>query len=186
MKRIVLIVGVLILVLFTVFFLWRRYLSAIWYSDGDNAKVVFNCEQDQRMCPDGSYVFRSGPDCTFGQCPEINENSIVVENLPGAYVPYRDTWNLDKNDKNGNIFLVFSLKGCESCSKLAKNIEDNAISIPFSFWILNVDIEKYPNLYSKYNITKENTILQIDNNGSVIKSFYGLVTLKDLVKQVEK
>ncbi len=33
-------------------------------------EVVF-CPQDVLLCPDGSYVARFGPQCTFATCPEV-------------------------------------------------------------------------------------------------------------------
>ncbi len=34
----------------------------------DEGETVF-CTQDAKLCPDGSYVGRSGPNCEFSPCP---------------------------------------------------------------------------------------------------------------------
>lgn len=33
------------------------------------------CTQDAMLCPDGSYVGRSGPNCEFAACPEMSETA---------------------------------------------------------------------------------------------------------------
>ena len=33
------------------------------------------CTMDAKLCPDGSYVSRQGPNCEFAPCPEDTENS---------------------------------------------------------------------------------------------------------------
>lgn len=42
--------------------------------DGDNSGDIGGgdqifCTQDAKMCPDGSYVGRVGPNCEFAPCP---------------------------------------------------------------------------------------------------------------------
>ena len=38
------------------------------FPDGDGDQTVF-CTEDAKICPDGSAVGRSGPDCEFEACP---------------------------------------------------------------------------------------------------------------------
>lgn len=33
------------------------------------------CTQEARLCPDGSYVGRSGPACTFAECPTVTQHA---------------------------------------------------------------------------------------------------------------
>ena len=39
------------------------------------------CTKDARQCPDGSFVSRSGPDCTFAPCPtdSLEAETIALE-----------------------------------------------------------------------------------------------------------
>lgn len=37
------------------------------------------CTQEAKMCPDGSYVGRSGPKCNFSGCPTAPEENCVAE-----------------------------------------------------------------------------------------------------------
>jgi hypothetical protein len=36
------------------------------------------CTMDAKMCPDGSYVGRTGPKCEFQACPDMNTNTIAA------------------------------------------------------------------------------------------------------------
>lgn len=33
------------------------------------------CTMDAKMCPDGSYVGRSGPNCEFAACPDVGNST---------------------------------------------------------------------------------------------------------------
>jgi len=51
------------------------------------------CTKDARQCPDGSWVSRSGPDCTFAPCPtdSLEAETIALEeqiNLSGELASY--------------------------------------------------------------------------------------------------
>ncbi len=40
------------------------------------------CTQEAKLCPDGSYVTRTGPDCQFAPCPDAKKKSIPAEGNP--------------------------------------------------------------------------------------------------------
>ncbi len=42
-----------------------------WKKAPQQPEQVF-CTQDAKLCPDGSYVGRTGPKCEFAACPESN------------------------------------------------------------------------------------------------------------------
>ncbi len=44
------------------------------------------CAQDAKMCPDGSYVGRTGPNCEFARCP-IPEGTMMEDGTNSANVP---------------------------------------------------------------------------------------------------
>ncbi|MDD5438303.1 MAG: hypothetical protein PHC70_04110 [Patescibacteria group bacterium] len=64
---------VLLLVIFLVLIVAGAgiYLSLFYKSKPSQPDVVY-CTQDAKMCPDGSYVGRSGPKCEFAPCPETS------------------------------------------------------------------------------------------------------------------
>lgn len=35
-----------------------------------------SCTQEAKLCPDGSYVGRTGPNCEFAKCTEVNPNDV--------------------------------------------------------------------------------------------------------------
>jgi len=43
--------------------------GGVWYQQTQKEKPV-TCIQDAKLCPDGSYVSRTGPNCEFVACPE--------------------------------------------------------------------------------------------------------------------
>ncbi|MEX2052790.1 MAG: hypothetical protein WD898_01025, partial [Candidatus Paceibacterota bacterium] len=46
-----------------------------WFMLSDNSEEVF-CTLDAKLCPDGSYVGRVGPNCEFAQCPGESANNL--------------------------------------------------------------------------------------------------------------
>lgn len=48
-------------------------VAAFWFMNVRVARAPVNggyvCTQDAKLCPDGSYVGRTGPDCQFAACP---------------------------------------------------------------------------------------------------------------------
>ncbi len=60
---------------FFVFIVPIFILIAIRYSQPKDEQ--FFCTADAKMCPDGSFVGRSGPMCEFAQCPSSSTNKTV-------------------------------------------------------------------------------------------------------------
>lgn len=46
--------------------------GGVWYWQSQKEKPVV-CTQDTKLCPDGSYVSRTGPNCEFAACPEVKD-----------------------------------------------------------------------------------------------------------------
>ena len=42
-----------------------------WWSGQNSGGQAQVCPQDAKMCPDGSYVSRTGPNCEFAACPNV-------------------------------------------------------------------------------------------------------------------
>ncbi|MEX2008407.1 MAG: hypothetical protein WD850_02890 [Candidatus Spechtbacterales bacterium] len=40
----------------------------VWYTSGDGEEEVA-CTLEAKLCPDGSAVGRTGPNCEFAECP---------------------------------------------------------------------------------------------------------------------
>lgn len=65
--------GLIILIVVSAFVIMAGFFiinfSGEDYDEDDN----IYCTQDAKLCPDGSYVGRTGPNCEFADCPESDE-----------------------------------------------------------------------------------------------------------------
>lgn len=50
--------------------------------NGDDGSDAVFCTMDAMMCPDGSYVGRSGPNCELSPCPVVDGGSVSPGFLP--------------------------------------------------------------------------------------------------------
>ena len=66
MSRDILIVVVGVALLGLVWIGWQQF-TILNINDGHRGPVA--CTADAKMCPDGSYVGRVGPNCEFAACP---------------------------------------------------------------------------------------------------------------------
>ncbi len=71
---------VLLVLVFFVFVIPLFILVAVRIQGGKPEEVF--CTMEAKMCPDGSYVGRSGPKCEFAECPktEVNETTTAKIN----------------------------------------------------------------------------------------------------------
>lgn len=70
-------------------------------SDDENPSVVF-CDEDVRLCPDGSAVGRIPPDCEFAPC-SINASTMPSQKIPLAEIPVYDC---EENSENQNRCVI--------------------------------------------------------------------------------
>lgn len=56
----------------------------IEYKNPNEPEPVF-CTADAKLCPDGSYVGRSGPKCEFDPCPTTSSTTPIFED--GTLLP---------------------------------------------------------------------------------------------------
>jgi murein DD-endopeptidase MepM/ murein hydrolase activator NlpD len=64
-------------------------ILAVWWFVRPEDAVEISCQMDALLCPDGSSVGRSGPNCTFALCPSAspeNKNVRVITLLPESVV----------------------------------------------------------------------------------------------------
>lgn len=81
-------VGIILVVVIAVgIFVWKESKR----TKTGNAPAVDNptrfCTQEAKLCPDGSYVSRTGPNCEFAACPETNNDCAKEGESIGAVYP---------------------------------------------------------------------------------------------------
>lgn len=59
------------------------------------------CTMDAKICPDGSYVGRVGPNCEFAPCLDNSESNVQIANPAST----------NCIDKNGNLEIVDTNEG---------------------------------------------------------------------------
>jgi thiol-disulfide isomerase/thioredoxin len=87
--------------------------------------------------------------------------------------------------ENGKVVLFFKATWCPSCRSLDKNIKENIGSIPENVKILEVDYDTNPDLKTKYGVTTQHTLVQVDSSGELIKKWSGGSTLESVVTQIQ-
>ncbi len=100
----------------------------------------------------------------------------------GIYLPYTST---AVAQASGKIVLYFSTNWCVSCLAVEKNIEENKAKIPADVTILRVSYDDADELRETYELTTQNTFVQVDNTGKKIKEWRGSTTLEEIVSQIQ-
>jgi hypothetical protein len=72
----ILIIGILVLVLSAISVNYT--LNNMVPDTTENPEENYACTMEAKMCPDGSYVGRTGPKCEFEQCPSPSLTSVKV------------------------------------------------------------------------------------------------------------
>lgn len=100
---------------------------------------------------------------------------------PGKYIAYEDT---TLASLEGDIVLDFYASWCPSCRKLEADIKDSLNDIPSDLNIVVVDYDNETALKSKYGVTQQHTLVQVDQQGNLIKKWSGGSTLESVVSEV--
>ena len=50
-------------------------LAGVFIKNNSNSEDIVSCTMEAKICPDGSAVGRSGPNCEFAACPDLPEIS---------------------------------------------------------------------------------------------------------------
>lgn len=109
-----------------------------------------------------------------------NEEGTVIK---GGYEGYASS-KLSFAQEKGNVVLFFRTLGCSSCRALDENIKDNLSQIPLDVLILSVDYDQYADLKQEYGVTEPHTLVQVNEEGTMIAKWSGSIALSDLLKQV--
>jgi thioredoxin-like negative regulator of GroEL len=103
--------------------------------------------------------------------------------IPGIYTAY--TPEKLASATSSKILLFFHAPWCEECHELNKDITEHLNDIPKDVLILKVDYDTSAELKKKYGVTHQYTIVQVDNQGKMIKKFGGRPTLAKVLTQTK-
>ena len=139
-----------------IFFVWQNFF---------NKPEPVACTQEAKLCPDGSYVGRTGPDCEFAECPsgnnELSSNfgNAQIEEAITNYLLTQKHFSWKTRNDGHNFCAVENLKPenelfplyvWASCKEYI--IEDGKLKI-LSGASVPVKID-YPNELSFYDLSK--------------------------------
>jgi len=94
-----LVLAIIVVVCFTAVIAMGLYLiydNSLFVREQEKSEVF--CTQDVKICPDGSFIGRTGPNCEFTSCPIIEA---PVVKTPVVEINETDSWLTYKNDKHG-------------------------------------------------------------------------------------
>lgn len=145
--------------------------GGIWYWQSQKEKPTV-CPQDTKLCPDGSYVSRIGPNCEFAACPEKRDETAHWKTYRneeyGFEVKYPEDYKVKiENDETGLLIVrVENTQGISyyvititqktkspkmsnflsnpECYELIKTEEKNRISWNINRWKCGTGAEKNP------------------------------------------
>lgn len=135
------------------------------------------CTQDAKICPDGSYVSRTAPNCEFAPCPITTH---------GVYKDYTENTLNEALNNNKKVVLFFHAKWCSECKADDADINANLEKIPAEITILKANYDTEKTLKQKYAITYQNTYVLIDSSGLLVKKWNnGGQGLENILKNIK-
>ena len=84
------------------------------------------CTQEAKLCPDGSSVGRTGPNCEFAECPEItppvvNETAgwkIYTNTEYEFQIKYPSDWSVDQTAGGAYVYCDYQKRNLNPCTGL--------------------------------------------------------------------
>lgn len=104
--------------------------------------------------------------------------SETIPTTAGEYIDYSPE---AVASAQGTKVLFFHASWCSTCQALDQNIK--AGRVPDGVAIFNLDYDTEDELRSKYEVRTQHTLVQIDDDGNKIKSWYGSYTIDQIIDQ---
>lgn len=89
-------------------------LISLITSHKSQAETMYACTMDARMCPDGSYVGRSGPNCEFTPCPTVttpDQSTSTICNDLSIYIVRFGQRNNHVRDLQTYLYSLYNPQG---------------------------------------------------------------------------
>jgi thiol-disulfide isomerase/thioredoxin len=107
---------------------------------------------------------------------EVKDNETlkveVANKVAGTYEEYAPN-KISEKGENGRVLLFFYASWCPSCRSLDKDINKNLANIPENLTILKTNYDKEDELKSKYKVTYQHTLVEVDREGNMLKKWTG-------------
>lgn len=97
----------------------------------------------------------------------------------GEYTGYSQT-----NLTDGTNVIFFAASWCPTCNALDDDISENLSDIPGGVTILKADFDKETSLKADYEVRTQHTLVQVDQDGNMIKKWVGGNTLGSILAQI--
>lgn len=107
----------------------------------------------------------------------------MVVTSAGSYEPYAA--EKIAMAATGDVVLFFHASWCPTCRALSSDIEANTAAIPAGVTILKTDYDAETDLKKKYGVTTQHTLVQVDEEGALIKKWSGGSKLENLLSQIQ-
>ena len=110
---------------------------------------------------------------------EINEEEVMMKK-EGKFVAYSAE---EVASTPGNKVLFFHASWCPSCTGAAKNL--SAETAPEWLNVFKVDYDSSDDLKAKYGVVSQHTFVEIDDNGTMVKRWFGSRNYSDILSQLK-
>lgn len=101
--------------------------GGIWAWQSQKEKPVV-CTQDAKLCPDGSSVGRTGPNCEFAACPPANISQLTKEQVLNGFDPCGQQFKNGEIDNGWEKYTQLE----KTCSQAQAGINLSTDSIVFA------------------------------------------------------
>jgi hypothetical protein len=109
---------------------------------------------------------------------EMVEKEVMMKK-EGKFVTYSAE---EVANTQGTKVLFFHAKWCPACTGAAKNL--SASTAPEGLNVFKVDYDTSADLKKKYGIVGQHTFVQIDDNGKMLKRWFGSRNYEDILAQL--
>lgn len=111
------------------------------------------------------------------ETPNVSELS--NRNSKGKYIEYSSS----ALTSNQNV-IFFAASWCPTCRRLDQAINSELDSIPGNLTILKADFDSEIELRQKYGVTYQHTLVQVDENGTLLKKWNGGNDVASIIKEL--
>ncbi len=113
---------------------------------------------------------------------DTSTDKAEAEEIPAAAGEYIDYSPEAVASAQGTKVLFFHASWCSTCQALDQNI--NAGRVPDGVTIFSVNYDTEDELRSKYEVRTQHTLVQIDDAGNKLTSWYGSYTIDQIIDQL--